>query len=60
MESIVSEMVQKWKIGDAKDLAFNKIDKLEPFAVKKFWLMGRLLTCTRYNKVSLIQSMSRL
>ena len=60
MEAIVKDMVQKWKIEDAKDLAVLKIDKTGPLSVKCFWLVGKLLTEKQYNKGYLIHAMKKL
>lgn len=60
MEAIVNDMVQKWKIEDAADRAVLKIVKMEPFSVRRVWLVGKLLTEKQYNKGSLIHCMKKL
>lgn len=53
MDEVVDGMLQKWKISDANDLKVTLIEDIDQLGIKRFWLVGRLLTSKPYNKGSL-------
>lgn len=60
MEEVVDGLLQKWSIEDAEDLTIVKIDDLDQLTLKRFWLVGRLLTSKPFCRDSLRSTMKRI
>lgn len=60
MDKVVDDLVRQWKIDDTEELAIVKIDDIEQLSLKRFWLVGKLLTSKPYCALSLINKMKNI
>lgn len=60
MEKVCDDLLQKWKIDEVEDQTAVKIASFDNFTLKRFWLVGRLLTEKQYNKFHFKQTMKRV
>lgn len=60
MEQVVEDLALKWKIEDTEELATVKFGDIDQLTLKRFWLVGRLLTSKPYSSSSLMSKMKNI
>lgn len=60
MEEIADGLARRLAIADVKDLQVITLDEAVGMEVRRFWVIGKLLTSKEYNNEGFVSTMKRI